>query len=128
MYDYSYDDNFDDDNFYDCLCDECRSVQREVVELDPNIKFNGYPINPDHWPFEDPDTFPYDFEEPEYEERMNIRHRKTEQCGGKHSYCRGWVSRWWFKRYTNKLIRRLAKIDPQNAPRRIRDVTRGWYW
>ena len=78
MYDYNYDDYFDDENFYDCMCDECRTMRGDVVELDSNIKFNGGLIIPDHWSFEDLDTFLYDFEEPEYEERMYIRHRKTE--------------------------------------------------
>lgn len=30
------------------------------------------------------------------------------------------------KRWTARLIRRQAKKDPENAPTRVRDVTRGW--
>lgn len=32
----------------------------------------------------------------------------------------------FLKRMTNKLLRRLGKKDPEDAPRRVRDVTRGW--
>lgn len=28
---------------------------------------------------------------------------------------------------TKRLIRRAGKRDPENAPRRVREVTRGWY-
>ena len=31
------------------------------------------------------------------------------------------------KKSTARLLRRGAKRDPENAPGRVRDVTRGWY-
>ena len=32
----------------------------------------------------------------------------------------------WLKKSTNRLIRRKAKQDPENAPRKIREITRGY--
>lgn len=40
---------------------------------------------------------------------------------------KGAVARKWYKKLYHKLLRRKAKVDPENAPGRVRDVTRG-YW
>lgn len=32
----------------------------------------------------------------------------------------------WLKRQTSKLRRRLEKRDPENAPTKLRHLTRGW--
>ena len=32
----------------------------------------------------------------------------------------------WLKRQTSKLRRRLERRDPENAPKRLRDLTHGW--
>lgn len=32
----------------------------------------------------------------------------------------------WLKRQTSKLRRRMELRDPENAPTRLRDLTRGW--
>lgn len=57
-------------------------------------------------------------------ERLDCRGRNGRHT--KHDVTDSRRRRMFIKRLTNKLLRRRARLDPENAPGRVRDVTRGW--